>query len=174
MAEDAGPARAHRRGPQATSAPSVRKAERERQAIALRLGGANYATIAAELGVAESSAYRYVRGAMDRARKEATEGAHHIMQLELERLDRLQAAYWPAAIGSAEGEGGAAAAPDAKAAEMCLKIMERRIRLMGLERAGLSPAGPDSAAADVSDARDKLLQTLAHQRAARGPGTGDK
>ena len=163
MANSAGPARAHRCGPSATSARALRKAEGERRAIALRLGGANYATIAADLGVSLSSAYRYVRGAMDRARKEATEGAHHIMQLELERLDRLQAAYWPAAIGSVEGDATAAAAPDTKAAEMCLKIMERRIRLMGLDRAGLSPADPDSGAADVADARDKLLQTLAHQ-----------
>lgn len=79
--------------------------------------------------------------------------ARELRQLELLRLDQLQAAHYKAAMGG-----------DAAAASRVLSIMDRRARLLGLE------AGQD-AAVSLDEARNTLLKKL--DALARGQADGD-
>jgi predicted GNAT superfamily acetyltransferase len=84
----------------------------------LRRAGYDYARIAAHVGVSMMTAYRDVVAAMHEVGREQ---ARELLQLELERLNDLQAAIYPAAV-----EG------DIKAIDCCLTLMDRRARLVGL------------------------------------------
>jgi hypothetical protein len=98
----------------------VRAAERQRNAMELRKAGATYAAIAGELGYSDArSAERAVIAGLRAAGREASED---LLPMELDRLDRLQAGLWADAIN---GEVPAVLA--------CLRIMERRSRLVGLD-----------------------------------------
>jgi hypothetical protein len=68
--------------------------------------------------------------------------ARELRQLELMRLDQLQAAHYKAAMGG-----------DAAAISRVLSIMDRRAKLLGLD------AGPE-AAASLDEARQTLLKKL--------------
>jgi hypothetical protein len=82
----------------------------------------DYDAIASELGLANrGSAWRLVHRAL---KKRVVEGVDEYRELELQRLDALQAAFW-----------GKALAGDPKAATIVLKTIEKRIGLLGLENA---------------------------------------
>lgn len=68
--------------------------------------------------------------------------ARELRQLELLRLDQLQAAHYPAAMGG-----------DAAAASRVLSIMDRRAKLLGLD-------APPEATHSLDEARDSLLKKL--------------
>ena len=106
-------------GESATSPRRLRAAERQRQALELRKAGASYPEIARTLGCALSSAHKSVSAALQ---KTLQEPAAEVRQLELDRLDRLMRALWPAAI-----EG------DPNVIDRVLKIMARRAALQGLD-----------------------------------------
>jgi hypothetical protein len=152
----------------------VKAAERQRNAMELRKAGATYAAIANELGYSDArSAERAVIAGLRAAGREASED---LLPLELDRLDRLQAGVWADAIGG-----------DVPAVLACLRIMERRAKLTGLDAplkmntrvdsheqinvdiAGavmvIRADGNGGAMAVVGDAKDDYLAGL---RAARG------
>jgi hypothetical protein len=84
--------------------------------------------------------------------------ARELRQLELLRLDQLQAGHYQAAMGG-----------DAAAASRVLSIMDRRARLLGLD------AGAE-ATQSLDEARDSLLkklETLARGQAAPGRSPDD-
>ncbi len=93
--------------------------QRRKRALEMRASGATYQAIADELGYRNrTSAYDAVASGL----KDITrEPAKHLRDLELERLDAMQAALWESAT---QGDPGAIA--------VCLKIGERRARLWGL------------------------------------------
>lgn len=92
---------------------------RRMKALELRLAGASYRQIGAELGVHYSSAWHDVDIMLREYAKEPTEA---IRNAEMGRLDRLMLAHWPAAIRG-----------DVKATQQVLAIMDRRARLLGLD-----------------------------------------
>jgi hypothetical protein len=98
----------------------VKAAERQRQAMQLRIAGASYAAIARELGYAhpKGAERAIIAGLRAFFREPATE----LLPLELERLDRLQVALWPDAI-----------AGNVQAVMAVLRIMDRRARYCGLD-----------------------------------------
>src|SRR5262245_41261689 len=107
-----------------------RIAERWKQALELYLSGRTYAEIARRLGYHDaSSAYRAVQTAI---REMTVEPTKELIELELLRLDALQCAWWPRAIGG-QPEDSSTPPPDPVAAGVVLKIMARRDRLLGLE-----------------------------------------
>jgi outer membrane PBP1 activator LpoA protein len=106
-----------------SSAPRVIKAEERRtEAMRLRISGLTYRQIADELNCTVSTAHDLVMTELRQAREEASETREELRQIELDRLDGLQAAYYSAAL-----EG------DAQAAELCLKIAKHRASLVGIE-----------------------------------------
>jgi len=117
---------------------------RQRQAAALdgRLKGKTYRDVAAELGVTVHTAFRYVEQALDAVIREPAE---QVREMELQRLDRLYKAASPAA------ESG-----DAMMIAACLKIQERRARLLGLDAPESLPTGNQSIAIVVGVDAEKL------------------
>ena len=94
--------------------------ERDRKALELRRRGKNFDEIARELGFAnKGSAYKAYARAMERGRVDTS--IEEARNLELARLDAMQAGLWKAA---SRGDLGAV--------DKSLKIMMRRDRLLGL------------------------------------------
>jgi transposase-like protein len=97
------------------------KRERQRAVLDLRLQGRTYREIAGELGMSSSQAHRLADEALADF---VAEPAEQVRKLELARLDRLYSVAAPAA------ERG-----DMMALAACLKVQERRAKLLGLDSA---------------------------------------
>jgi AraC-like DNA-binding protein len=97
--------------------------ERAYQAYNLRVAGHDWATIAQRIGYdSPSSANRDVSHLISKARGYISdERKMEIAEMELARLDALQAAYWDAALQM-----------DHKSADLVLKFMIHRARLSQL------------------------------------------
>jgi hypothetical protein len=100
----------------------LKTATLEADCLRLRLAGYSHRDIAAQLGVAPSSAYKRVRHALDELNKTNLESAEQLRALELLRLDELLSSLWDTAI-----------AGDLRAVDRVLKVMERRAKLLGLD-----------------------------------------
>lgn len=94
-------------------------AERRRTAVEMALVGHTYQAIADELGYANrGTVHRIVKTALA---DHELDSVDELRQLELERLDMLQAAYFPRALDG-----------DLSAANIVLKVMDRRLKLLAL------------------------------------------
>lgn len=99
---------------------AVKTVEKKIKALELRKAGANYQSIADALGYkGPSGAFKAVQSGLRAVLKEPAE---ELRTLELERLDGILMAIYPLARGG-----------DNAAIDRCLKIMERRSRLLGLD-----------------------------------------
>ena len=77
-----------------TASRRVQAAAREKAAFALRIAGATYAQIGAQLGVTGCAAHKMVKRVLERTRGETDAEAVELRRLETERLDALQVALW--------------------------------------------------------------------------------
>lgn len=84
----------------------------------------NYTQIGEKLGCARSTACRYVLSELENLADKCREEAAQVRDLELQRLDALYL------VAYAEVEGG-----NVPAIDRCLRIMERRAKLLGLDAA---------------------------------------
>jgi PBSX family phage terminase large subunit len=96
--------------------------EREREALALRKSGLTYDLIGQRLGITPQGAHRAVMRALAKLRTQVVEGADQLRTLELQRLDAM---FDPMYAQAARGGQGAV--------DRCIRIMERRARLLGLD-----------------------------------------
>jgi hypothetical protein len=101
--------------------PPSRPGTQQHRALQLRLQGLPFREVGDLLGVDEDVACRYFHAQLRRLLGAAVRDLDAVRVLELVRLERLQAALWPKAVGG-----------DAGAAETVLKIVDRRCRLIGL------------------------------------------
>lgn len=107
----------------ASKAQQATTAKRRAQAIALRLAGMDFETIADRLNYANrQAATRDFHRAIAAARLEERQAVENLREVEGQRLDRLQAAVWAKAIKG-----------DLKAVETVLKVIAQRSRLLGLD-----------------------------------------
>ncbi len=127
------------------SAARVQALEREQAALALRRQGRRYAEIAAQLGLSTAGAWKLVRRAFERSQKLNEAEADYQRTLDLERLDAALSAIWP------QVESG-----QLRAVDRLLGILERRAKLLGLDRA-------QEQKVDISDALADILERLADQ-----------
>ncbi len=105
------------------------RAERDRAVLELRRAGHTYAAIAARMGLASKSA---AHAAFHRALAGApTDEEDEVRAGELDRLDRLSTAVWAAAVRG-----------DVRAVDRCLRIIEQRCRLLGLDAAPVPASAP--------------------------------
>lgn len=141
----------------ASRAQQAKTAQRRSKAIAMRLGGADWDTIAARLDYASrGAACTDVTRAMEKAAAEATRDADVLRHIELARLDRLQVGLWTRALAGDEGTVGTV-----------LGIIDRRVKLLGLN-APLKLEGVTLAAIEAAIA--KLEAQEADQPGAVPPG----
>ena len=105
--------------------------ERERlndlaiRAHRMRREGIAWWDIAENLGITERAAAALVSERIAAAAELVDQGQRRtLLTMELDRLDQLQRAVWIDAIGG-----------DTRAVETCLKIIDKRAKLLGLENA---------------------------------------
>jgi hypothetical protein len=128
--------------------------ERERLAVALRVDGCTYAAIGDRLGISDRMASRVVNRAINRVLREPV---GQLIELEARRLDALWAAMWPRALTGS-----------ARHAEVCVRISERRSRLLGLD----APTRVDAnvlANASVDQIDAEIERLLEEYRGHAGP-----
>lgn len=115
-----------------TSNRRTKSAERRRRAVALRIAGASFEQIGEQLGITRQSAHALVVNALDEIAKQTAESAEQLRQMELQRLDALQAALWADAMRG-----------DEQKIDRVLKIMAQRAKLLGLNAPELfAPTDP--------------------------------
>lgn len=135
------------------SARRITAAEKRRKALQLRKGGASYEAIARQVGYAnKGGAHRAVMQELQELPKDA---AQDVMALELERLDQLLLALWPAAMKG-----------HVRSAETVIRLMERRAKLQGLDapvQATITHASADVDAAVAELAREMALRAPAEE-----------
>ena len=140
----------------------VRHLQRVREALGLRIAGFTFSEIAAQLGINPNTAYTLVEKGMVEYRKEIISNADELRALELARLDAMQSLQWPAVQKG-----------DAYATALCLKISERRSRLLGLDAVEKEIGAPAGAADSASLAPPVILLRLADGSAAPLHGEGE-
>src|SRR6476620_11193929 len=128
--------------------PSLTLTDRRVACLEMRRKGLRYAEIGAALGISEPTAWRHVQQGIAAI---ITEPAKAVLAIELERLDGL----WVPQFAKATESG------DREACLSCLRIMERRAKLLGLDvqergqagaAMGLSPDAPRDEAIKVAKA----------------------
>lgn len=109
----------------ASKAQRALTAERRAKALQLRLAGVQYQTIADTLGYADrAAACKDITRALDMHTREAQQSADTLRTAEVMRLDTLQESLWSAALDG-----------DVKSVDVVLKVIDRRIKLLGLDQA---------------------------------------
>lgn len=114
-----------------TGPKKVTAAHKRAQAVELRKAGATFEEIATALGYSnKGTAYRAVEQALKEAQREP---ALQLIELEVQRLDMMLRALWPAVV---RGQLGAV--------DRAIRVAERRARLLGLDAAQqVQHSGPD-------------------------------
>lgn len=120
---------------QYTNAKDINSRERMNLALSLRKAGATLDQIAKQCSYgSRASAHKAIKRAMAELPRE---NAQELRDLEVARLDELLLAYWQRAK------------KDINAAHLCLKISERRCRLLGLDLEPMAPGQPETIIREV-------------------------
>ncbi|WP_327358454.1 hypothetical protein [Streptomyces sp. NBC_01304] len=107
----------------ASKAQQAKTAKRRALAVDMRLAGKQFQTIADTLGYASpAAAHMDIKRALEANRKQVEQAAEELRSVEAMRLDQLQEAVWGTAL---KGE--------VKAVEVALKVIDRRVKLFGLD-----------------------------------------
>jgi len=108
-----------------TSVRRIKTTEKTLKALDLRKKGFSYTQIGTKLGCARQTACRYVLSELENLADKCREEAARVRDLELQRLDEL---YLIAYHAISDGN-------DLAGIDRCLRIMERRAKLLGLDAA---------------------------------------
>lgn len=139
-----------------TSPETTAAKKRAARALELRMEGKTFAEIAKEVPYnSPQAAYDAIKRALDAVTREPAE---ELLKLELERLDVL----WQ--IQYLNAQGG-----DVQALAGCMKIMERRARMLGLDApARTEVTGKDGGPIQTKTERDLTDEELAAELARHG------
>ena len=108
---------------------AARATWRQARAVELALEGRSYDDIAHAVGLANrGSAWRTVQKALH---NRVVAGVDELREMEVDRLDKLQATVWP------QVEAG-----NVKAIDAVMKIIDRRCRILGLYAVPQAAPGP--------------------------------
>ena len=130
-----------------TSARKLTALERELRSLELRKTGATYREIGRVLGITEQGAYKAVVRALAKLREKVLEEAQDVRDIELLRLDRMFLSMYAKATAGGTG-----------AVDRCLRIMERRAHLLGLDKP--TKHGVRIANVDVGQMTDDELRAI--------------
>lgn len=123
-----------RGGDQGSASNKLTAAERGKRALELRLRRVGYDEIARELGYSHRSA---ARKAVEREiAKVPREAAKELLTQELETLDAVQRRMMPHILDPRPDRNGVDKGPDLWAVDRVIAIMDRRAKLMGLDKIG--------------------------------------
>lgn len=152
--------------PGPTSPKRLADLERRGEALRLRKLGKSFVDIAAELGYnSRQAAHSAVTNELAAIRAEMADTADDLRTLEAERLDQL----WIIARANAARDGG-----DMRAIDTALRIMDRRAKLFGLDKADERMAQAIEANAEATTAQARVLFTIIQAAMARADLTPDQ
>lgn len=113
--------------------PPIAVRDRQQRVLELRESGLSPAKIAKEIGISPSLVYQDLKAILQRTQQHEEDLADSYRRIELQRLDSLQQNWWMRATGQLTREDGTPIPADEKAAQLVLRIMERRAKLLGLD-----------------------------------------
>lgn len=141
--------------PRRTGTAVLTARDKQRRALELRTEGHTLDQIADQLGYADKSgAHRAITAALDRHESAAVD---QYRDLEAARLNELQRAVWPLAIGG-----------DLAAVTACVRIIDRRAKLLGLDAPVLVDVNASASTVDL-DATVYRIMEVARQQPITGP-----
>lgn len=115
--------------------------ERDSKIMKLRQAGVSISEIAKRFNMTTRGVSARVRKVLEDMNTEALMAYPELLRMELERLDSLQAAIWPMTqhrkVTADDGQE-IQLEPDMKAIQQVLGIMDRRTRLLGMERTNIA------------------------------------
>jgi hypothetical protein len=118
----------------------ARTTARRARVLELRKAGASYREISEQVHASLRTVWRDVRVELRKLAEETRDTTEVFRAMEMQRLDRLQLSYWPNAVGFTDKDGKPHPA-SVKAAEIVLRIMEQRAKLLGLNAPTLVEVG---------------------------------
>lgn len=155
-----------RGGDQASAENKLTAAMRSAEALKMRLSRHTYDEIADRLGYSNRSA---ARKAVEREiAKVPREAAKELLTQELEALDALQRTVMPLVLSPGTMRNGKPKAPDMWALDRVLAIMDRRARLMGLDKIG-DDSGVDEFKRVLAQWAEGIAREVAADEAAAEP-----
>jgi hypothetical protein len=105
--------------------PKPEQIDKEKRVLELKRSGATWDAIAEVVGYSNASgAFKAYKRAMVRTLQQPAE---ELRDAEIDRLDRLQRAFWFEAIGDRDTP------PNLRAADFILRVIDRRSKLLGLD-----------------------------------------
>jgi len=130
------------------------KAEQQARILEMWIKGESSDTIAEEVGLSKSTVYRVRKEALQEAVPLRDAKAEELRELELQRLDELQAAHWERALSGS-------ILVSEKAAKVVLSCIDRRVKMLGLD----APVRVD---ARVQSQLDAEIEALVEQLQSEG------
>lgn len=99
----------------------------------MRYMGYEVEEIALILGIPEGSVRHHINAAV--AASADKERVNIVREAEMTKLEQIEEAFTPHALGGVVNEEGEVSAPQASAAKVVLDVMDRRAKLMGIDKA---------------------------------------
>ena len=112
-------------------------AERDARIFALKKAGVSSREIAKRFDMTTSAISKAIQRQLEKLNQESRLNYVEVLRMELERLDALQASIWPMTQNrkQANPDGSEIAIePDLKAVQQVLSVMDRRSKLLGMDR----------------------------------------
>lgn len=128
------------------AANKIKDAERVANAFKMRKAGMSYATISSALGIDEVAAQSMIEGSI---RKLARDSVETFVDIELARLDDLFEKPYENALKG-----------DLDSVKVCLSLMERRSKFLGLDAPTKRDVKIQISKMEVSEVRDLLMKGL--------------
>lgn len=116
-------------------------AERDSRMLKMRQAGMSVADIAKRFGVTTGVVQKAINRQLEKLNRETMLAYPEVLRMELERLDSLQSSIWPLTqhrkVRMDDGTE-VQVEPDLKAIQQVLLIMDRRSKLLGMDRNNLN------------------------------------
>ena len=123
-------------------------AERDARIFALKKAGVSSREIAKRFDMTTSAISKAIQRQLEKLNQESRLNYVEVLMMELERLDALQASIWPMTQNrkQANPDGSEVTIePDLKAVQQVLSVMDRRAKLLGMDRMNVNVSLGDSA-----------------------------
>ena len=144
-----------------TSAQTANALIKSEQAVQLRCAGLSISSIATTLGIPKTTAFSAIERALALQKSTIAKDAEVLRAMMVMQLDELHKRWWPAAMGLKKRnapETEPDPTPDRFALDRILKIMDRKMALVGLVDISIDPT--NSAAQEALRAKTEAYKTM--------------
>lgn len=122
-------------------------AERDARIFALKKAGVSSREIAKRFDMTTSAVSKAIQRQLEKLNQESRLNYVEVLRMELERLDALQASIWPMTQNRKQANPDGTEVtiePDLKAVQQVLSVMDRRAKLLGMDRMNVNVSLADA------------------------------